>query len=290
MRLRARSLHLVVGVGLLSCGPAVSGAAEPGGGSVPAALVEAHNRERAAAHLPPLTANPKLTAAAEVQARDMAEHNKMTHEGSDGSSPSQRIEKQGYHFKSSGENVAEGAKDVEEVMRVWMNSPPHKANILGDFTEMGGARASSEDGKPYWCVAFGRPYPKVDPSRAVSGVVEALNRARAKAEKPPLREEPKLVAAAQRHARDMAAHGEFRNEDDDGLTPLQRVEKGGYTFQSIGEIAASGLSDPDEVVKSWLDRPANRDYLLGDFRDVGVGVAATEKGIPYWCLLVAKPR
>jgi uncharacterized protein YkwD len=286
----ARPLHLVVGVGLLVCGPAAIGAPEPEGGSVLAALVEGHNRERAAANLPPLAANPKLAAAAEAHARDMATHDKMTHEGSDGSAPAQRVEKQGYHFKGSGENVAEGYETVDEVMKGWMNSPHHKANILGEFTEMGGARAFSEDGKPYWCAVFGRPYPKVDPSRAASGMIEALNRARSKAEKPPLREDPKLVAAAQRHAQDMAAHGEFRREDDDGLTPVQRVEKARYAFESFGEIAASGLADPDEVVKSWLDRPSNRDYLLGDFRDVGVGVAASEKDIPFWCLLLAKPR
>jgi uncharacterized protein YkwD len=290
MRRLARSLPLVVGMGLLACGPALSRAVETEGGSVLEALVAAHNRERAAANLPPLAANPKLTAAAEAHARDMAEHDKMSHEGSDGSTPDQRIQRQGYHFKNSAENVAEGYETVDEVMKGWMNSPHHKANILGDFTEMGGARASSEDGKPYWCVTFGRPYPKVDPSRAASGMIEALNRAREKAGKPPLTANPKLDAAAQRHTQDMAAHGEFRHEDDDGLTPVQRVEKAGYAFQSFGEIAASGLADPEEVVKSWLDRPANRDYLLGDFRDVGVGVAASEKGIPFWCLLLAKPR
>src|SRR5262249_9756648 len=48
-------------------------------------LVAAHNRERAAEKLAPLTPDAMLTAAALVQARDMAAHDKMSHEGSDGS-------------------------------------------------------------------------------------------------------------------------------------------------------------------------------------------------------------
>src|SRR4051794_40054014 len=59
-------------------------------------LIAAHNRERAAANLPPLVANPKLEAAARAHARDMAEHGTMTHEGSDGSTFDQRIKRQGY--------------------------------------------------------------------------------------------------------------------------------------------------------------------------------------------------
>src|SRR5689334_15742938 len=48
-------------------------------------LVAAHNRERAKEKLAPLTANAQLTAAARIHARDMAEHEMMSHEGSDGS-------------------------------------------------------------------------------------------------------------------------------------------------------------------------------------------------------------
>src|SRR5262245_44278505 len=87
-----------------------------------AGLREAHNRERAAAKLPPLTASAKLDAAALAHARDMAESDKMTHEGRDGSTPAQRIERQDYHFRNIGENVAAGQGRVSEVMRVWMDS------------------------------------------------------------------------------------------------------------------------------------------------------------------------
>ncbi|MBV8610362.1 MAG: CAP domain-containing protein [Singulisphaera sp.] len=252
-------------------------------------LIQAHNRERAARALPPLAFNAKLEEAARVQARDMAEHVKLSHEGSDGSTPSQRIERQGYHFLRVGENVAEGPKTVEEVMRIWMNSPHHRENILGDFTEIGAAVATSKDGNPYWCVDFGTPLPVLDPDRASAELVRALNLERAKHSLPAFVVDARLEAAARRHARSMAAQGAFRQKDDDGLGPLERVEKEGYRFERLGVAVASGQPSPQEVVTTWLKDPSNREDLLGPSREVGVGYAATEKGIPFWCAIFGQP-
>jgi uncharacterized protein YkwD len=120
-------------------------------------LVVLHNRLRADAKLHSLEPNKKLQAAAEEHARDMATRHKMTHEGSDGSSPSERITGQGYRMRRCGENVAFGPRSCEAVMKGWMNSPPHKANILGNFTQIGAAYATAPDGTPFWCVNFGLP-------------------------------------------------------------------------------------------------------------------------------------
>jgi uncharacterized protein YkwD len=38
-----------------------------------------------------------------------------------------------------------------------MKSPPHKRNILGNFSEIGAACATASDGTLYWCVSFGLP-------------------------------------------------------------------------------------------------------------------------------------
>ena len=110
---------------------------------------EAHNREREAAELGPLTLDPMLTAAAQGHADDMAGHGKMTHDGSDGSTPSDRIKRQDYPFQSDGENVAEGYRTVDELMRGWMESEHHRENILGKFSQVGIAVVTDdEDGNP----------------------------------------------------------------------------------------------------------------------------------------------
>jgi uncharacterized protein YkwD len=122
-----------------------------------AQIVEAHNKIREEAKLKKLTVNRKLMAAAQTHAEDMANRRKMTHTGGDGSSSSERVKARGYRYFRTGENVATGRFSVDKLMKGWMDSPAHKRNILGGFSEIGVGYAVDEDGKGYWCVTFGLP-------------------------------------------------------------------------------------------------------------------------------------
>jgi uncharacterized protein YkwD len=124
---------------------------------VRAQIVEAHNTIRGEAKLKKLAVNRKLTAAAQAHAEDMAARRKMTHTGGDGSSPAERVKARGYRYFRTGENVAAGLMSVDKVMKGWMDSPAHKRNILGGFSEIGVGCAIDQDGKRYWCVTFGLP-------------------------------------------------------------------------------------------------------------------------------------
>ena len=264
--------------------------AEPEPDPVAIELLDAHNRERAKEKLPPLKLNAKLTAAAKVQARDMAEHDKMQHEGTDGSTPLQRIERQGYHGRGSGENVAYGSADVPGVMTMWMESPPHKKNILGDFGEMGGARATAEDGTPYWCVDFGNPWPELDPAKAAPAVIAAINEERTKAELPPLKAAAKLGAVARRQARALAERKKLDPKNDGPGSPYRQLESSGYRFRSVSLAYASGTPTAAETVRDWLKNEGQKEALLGDYTDAGLGVAVADDGRPYWCLILATPQ
>ena len=120
-------------------------------------VVEAHNQVRGDAGLRSLEGNKRLTIAAQKHAEDMAEHETMSHTGSDGTTPFRRIEKAGYTYARAGENVARGQTSVGEVMRVWMDSETHRRNVLGKFSEIGVGHATGADGASYWCVTFGSP-------------------------------------------------------------------------------------------------------------------------------------
>jgi uncharacterized protein YkwD len=122
-----------------------------------ATVIEAHNRIRTEAKLKKLTVNRKLTAAAQAHAEDMAARRKMTHTGGDGSSSSERVKARGYRYFRTGENIAAGYFTVDRLMKGWMDSPGHKRNILGGFSEIGVGCAVDEAGKRYWCVTFGLP-------------------------------------------------------------------------------------------------------------------------------------
>jgi uncharacterized protein YkwD len=287
---------LLVGLTLSSAGTAQTEPAKPSEPGADArdvdlvrAVLEAHNKARAEEKLPPLETDPKLAAAARAHSEDMATHDKMTHEGSDGSTASQRIERQGYRYRSAGENVAFGQSSTDEVMKTWMNSPRHRENILGKFTQVGIAVARGKDGTPFWTVDFGTPWPVLDPSKAVGGVVEALNRERAAAKKRPLKAVVALNRVAAGTARSFARADALDPGPDRGEELLKEIRSSGYRYRKLAELAASGQPEPPDVVASLLKDPANRDTLLGDFTDVGIGYATTTKGVPYWNLILARP-
>ncbi|MFF3576787.1 CAP domain-containing protein [Streptomyces mirabilis] len=111
------------------------------------------NSERGKVGCSPLTLNAKLSKAAQDHSADMASHQNMSHTGSDGSDPGQRITTAGYTWSAYGENVAFGYSTPEAVMAGWMSSPGHKRNILDcDFKEIGVGLAQPGS---YWTQDFG---------------------------------------------------------------------------------------------------------------------------------------
>ncbi|MGW2182036.1 CAP domain-containing protein [Streptomyces sp. NPDC001732] len=111
------------------------------------------NSERGKAGCSPLKQNAELTKAAQAHSEDMAAHRNMSHTGSDGSAPGDRITDAGYEWRAYGENVAYGYDTPESVMAGWMSSPGHKRNILDcSFKEIGVGLAQPGS---YWTQDFG---------------------------------------------------------------------------------------------------------------------------------------
>jgi len=114
------------------------------------------NSQRAQNSLPALGLDSRLTQSAQQHSNDQASSNEMSHTGSDGSSPGQRITDVGYDWSSFAENVAFGYSDEETVMNAWMNSPGHRANILSSKVIMfGSAVAYGNNKTPYYTQDFG---------------------------------------------------------------------------------------------------------------------------------------
>ena len=109
---------------------------------------------------PPLKMAALLESAAHIQATDMATHNFFEHTGSDGSHPADRVTRVGYRWRTVGENIAAGMRDADGVVRGWLGSPGHCANIMGaQFQEMGVAYAvdRKSDAGIYWSQVFATP-------------------------------------------------------------------------------------------------------------------------------------
>ncbi|MEW2810857.1 CAP domain-containing protein [Streptomyces massasporeus] len=132
-----------------------SGSGSGSGGGPEAQVLALVNKERAAAGCSSVTANDRLTRAADDYSDVMASSGVMSHTGPDGSTMTTRVEAAGYQWATLGENIARGQADAASVMKSWMNSPGHRANILNcSFKELG-VGVHFGDGGPWWTQNFG---------------------------------------------------------------------------------------------------------------------------------------
>ncbi|OAB41934.1 CAP domain-containing protein [Paenibacillus glacialis] len=96
------------------------------------------NEERTSRGIAALTLNSTLTDLASLKSRDMRDNNYFGHTSPTYGTPGEMLNRFGVTWRAYGENIAAGQTTPEEVMRVWMNSPGHRANILDPrFTDIG---------------------------------------------------------------------------------------------------------------------------------------------------------
>ncbi|MER7701324.1 sigma-70 family RNA polymerase sigma factor [Kitasatospora sp. NPDC097605] len=113
-------------------------------------------------------------------------------------------------------------------------------------------------------------------------LVDLVNAERARRGCAPLRIDPKLRAAAQRHSDDMAARGYFDHAAPDGGQADARLTAVGYRWSQWGENLDRGPSAPAVVFSRWMDGGIHQSNMLDcAFKDVGVGVATGPGGL-YW--------
>jgi uncharacterized protein YkwD len=112
------------------------------------------NAQRRAAGCPPLEISPALTKAAQRHSQDMAARGYFNHSTPEGTTWEQREIAAGYPAdKTGGENIAYGQQTAAVVMQVWMNSPPHRENIVScEFTTIG---VGYYPAGHYWTQDFG---------------------------------------------------------------------------------------------------------------------------------------
>jgi uncharacterized protein YkwD len=215
----------------------------------------------------------------------MIELGKIRHRGVDGSTPADRVTRVGYSYQSVGENVAAGQETAEEVMTGWMDSPGHRRNILGDFEELGAARAEDDDGRPYWCVVFATPIPQLDPDEAAASLLKRINMLRSNDDRGPLAADAELQRIARTHSRAMAEAGSLKPP---GPSIADRAREAGVSYRRLAQSVASGNPGPGEVLEALTESDQQRQNLLGPFDRVGIGYATAEDGRPYWTILLVE--
>jgi uncharacterized protein YkwD len=100
-------------------------------------LVAATNQSRSTSGLAPLTLNGQLNSGAQAKANDMIAQNYWSHNAPDGTQPWAFFAAAGYKYSKAGENLAYGFDTSAQIEDAWMTSSGHRANVLGDFSEVG---------------------------------------------------------------------------------------------------------------------------------------------------------
>ncbi|WP_339203698.1 CAP domain-containing protein [Paenibacillus sp. FSL K6-3182] len=96
------------------------------------------NSERSKSGLPALSMDGSLSKMALVKAQDMINNNYFDHNSPTYGSPFDMMKQFNITYSSAGENIAKGQPTPDQVMKDWMNSPGHRANILkSSFTKIG---------------------------------------------------------------------------------------------------------------------------------------------------------
>jgi uncharacterized protein YkwD len=265
------------------------------------AILKLTNDLRAKEKLPPLKPNAMLFEAARAHSKNMADQGKMAHVLDD-KEPTDRVSATGYKRAYVGENIVGGQQLSPRVaFKFWVDSEPHKKNLLGDkFEDIGIGIARDKKGDVYYTQVFATPSKGVvgtdgqttDPelTKAAQKILELTNAARKKENLEPLKLNGTLNKIARGHSANMAKQQKMEHELD-GVKPYERVEKGGYDYVMVGEnIAFSPELDVSEVFEGWMKSKIHREHLLGEFKETGIGLARGDKGDVYYTQIFATAR
>ncbi|NWF75353.1 MAG: CAP domain-containing protein [Nitrospirae bacterium] len=100
--------------------------------------------------------NEMLADTALQHSLDMAKNGFLSHEGSDSSSPGERLHRAGYIWTSHGENIGQGYRTPEDAVRAWLRNERHCKNIMNpEFKEAGASFARSKNLRTYWTLVLG---------------------------------------------------------------------------------------------------------------------------------------
>jgi len=103
----------------------------------------------------PVQWNEVLVRSAGIHARRMHKHNFFAHIGPYGDDVGDRMEKVGYRWQYAGENLGEGQRSFNQVLKDWKKSPSHCKLLMDpNMIDM----AISRYGR-FWVQHFGKELP-----------------------------------------------------------------------------------------------------------------------------------
>ncbi len=312
---RAASV-LLLAAGLLASAVTPATAAETGDlvalRSEALALVNAARQDQG---LPGLRLTARLNAAAQAHAEDMLKRGYYAHQSPEGETVADRYrERGGSRWKAVAENIAEcqgcrpplSADRVRQFHRGWMNSPPHRENIVGrGFDGFGFGIAGGDDGRLYAVQTFagaggssgsgsGQASAPPDTEAQLATAVGEVNRAREDAGTGPVKASEQLSDVARlRLPKDLnaplfgRAGGEIRLPAGVPANAWRSLDLMVGACGACG--AAPSAADIRDFIRRWLSNPDYRSRLLHpDATHLGFVLRASGEGRKVAVLVIGR--
>ena len=118
-------------------------------------------------------------------------------------------------------------------------------------------------------------------------MLDSVNALRSSAGVTPLALDAKLNAAAATHSRDMAVQNRPWHFGSDGSSPIDRIQRVGYTGGLVGEVISETYETELETLAAWMEQPDTRRILMApDGRQMGFSWYQENGGKIWWTLVV----
>lgn len=255
-------------------------------------LLRLINAERQRVGAPPLRLSDTLIQVAEEHAAEIAQRGSLKLRAGSTEDMRERMQRVGYQAHAWTESLATSPGDPATVLRNWRQGDPggYRELLSPEMRDLG-IGLDRLRGTPLYIFLFAVPQGDYfargtsglrDLDRVRAEMLARVNAARKEAGAPPLRANPKLDLAAQRHAEDMLARDYFAHQSPEKKTVRDRARDAGYDWRMIGENIAEGQFTVDEVMDTWLHSPGHRRNILDPgFKELGVGLALGRSGGRY---------
>jgi uncharacterized protein YkwD len=139
-------------------------------------------------------------------------------------------------------------------------------------------------GAQQWSQPQAGSTPAPNPGPLQQQVIDLVNNYRAQNGKAPLQADPALTRTAQDEADAEAAHNQQGHWAFGNIFPALSSYGYSHPLHSVAENAAGApgfWTDAQSVVQAWIDEPAHRANMLGDYAYTGVGLTVSN-GTYWW--------
>jgi len=118
-------------------------------------------------------------------------------------------------------------------------------------------------------------------------MLDSVNALRQASGSAPVTLNPQLNAAAATHSRDMSVQNRPWHFGSDGSSPIDRVQRAGYTGQLLGEAISETYETELETLAAWMEEPGTRGVIM-EPRAVSLGFSWFQEsnGKIWWTLVM----